>query len=82
MTLSNLFSPLMVFLTLRLLLICLSIRCHRHIVKTGLLLLTHAKHPIEYWSYAFSTSSYLINRLPTPTLSQKISLSLLISISS
>lgn len=37
----------------------------------GLSLLTHAQLPLSYWSFAFSTASYLINRLPTPTLSKK-----------
>lgn len=46
-------------------------RRHRHIVETGLSLLDHAHLPIELWSYAFNTAAYLINRLPTPTLSNK-----------
>ena len=41
---------------------------HRHIVETGLSLLSHALMPLTYWSFAFSTAVYLINRLPTPTL--------------
>jgi len=40
----------------------------RHIVETGLTLLTHASLPLSFWSYAFSTAVYLINRMPTPTL--------------
>ncbi|KAL9241494.1 hypothetical protein vseg_015603 [Gypsophila vaccaria] len=43
-------------------------RRHRHIVETGLSLLTHAKLPISFWHHAFTTATYLINRLPTPTL--------------
>lgn len=43
-------------------------RRHRHIVETGLTLLTHASLPLSFWSYAFSTAVYLINRMPTPTL--------------
>ena len=43
-------------------------RKHRHIVETGLTLLTHAHMPKTYWSYAFSTATYLINRQPTPVL--------------
>ena len=43
-------------------------RRHRHIVETGLSLLSHASMPLSYWPYAFSTAVYLINRLPTPTL--------------
>ncbi|KAI4347888.1 hypothetical protein L6164_008664 [Bauhinia variegata] len=44
-------------------------RRHRHIVETGLSLLAHAQLPLEFWSYSFATAAYLINRLPTPTLS-------------
>ena len=43
-------------------------RRHLHIVETGLALLSHASIPLTYWSYAFATSVYLINRMPTPTL--------------
>ena len=43
-------------------------RCHRHIVETGLSLISHASMPLTYWSFAFSTFVYLINRFPTPTL--------------
>ncbi|KFK45117.1 hypothetical protein AALP_AA1G346500, partial [Arabis alpina] len=46
----------------------ISERKHRHIVETGLTLLTHAKMPKTYWSYAFTTATYLINRMPTPVL--------------
>lgn len=41
-------------------------RRHRHIVKTGMSLLTRASLPLSFWSFA--TATYLINRLPTPTL--------------
>lgn len=41
---------------------------HRHIVETCLSLLSKASLPLTFWSYAFSTATYLINRLPTPTL--------------
>lgn len=44
-------------------------RRHRHIVETGLTLLSHAAMPVTYWTYALSDAVYLINRLPTPTLS-------------
>lgn len=47
----------------------LSERRHRHIVETGLSLLTHACIPNTYWTYAFSAAVYLINRMPTPILS-------------
>lgn len=46
----------------------LSERKHRHVVETGLSLLTHAGMPSSYWTYAFATAIYLINRLPTPVL--------------
>lgn len=47
----------------------LSERRHRHIVETGLALLTHAKIPTSYWTYAFAAAVYLINRMPTQVLS-------------
>jgi transposase InsO family protein len=43
-------------------------RKHRHIVETGLALLTHAHLPLKHWDDAFLTACYLINRLPTPLL--------------
>ena len=43
-------------------------RRHRHIVEIGLALLHTASLPISYWSYAFQTAVYLINRLPTSVL--------------
>jgi len=43
-------------------------RRHRHIVETGLSLLTHASLPRIFWSYAFATAVYLINRMPTTKL--------------
>ncbi|KAG7593974.1 Ribonuclease H-like superfamily [Arabidopsis thaliana x Arabidopsis arenosa] len=45
-------------------------RKHRHIVETGLSLLTHAKIPSTYWSYSFAAAVYLINRMITPNLQQ------------
>ena len=44
-------------------------RRHRHIVETGLSLLSHASIPPTYWTYALAVAVYLINRQPTPTLS-------------
>jgi hypothetical protein len=41
---------------------------HRYIVETCLSLLTHASLPRIFWSYAFATVIYLINRMPTTTL--------------
>jgi len=46
----------------------ISERKHRHIVETGLSLLTHASLPQKFWSFAFSTAIYLINRMPSPSL--------------
>jgi transposase InsO family protein len=37
-------------------------RRHRHLVETGLTLLHVASLPLQYWPYAFSTATYLINR--------------------
>jgi hypothetical protein len=46
-------------------------RRHRHIVETGRALLYHANLPPQFWSYAFTTATYLINRMPTPILNMK-----------
>jgi len=46
-------------------------RSHRQIVETGLYLLHYAKLPLHYWSHAFQTAVYLINRLPTTILNHK-----------
>jgi hypothetical protein len=46
-------------------------RKHRHIVETRLALLSHANMPFHYWDDAFSTACYLINRMPTPVLSNR-----------
>jgi histone deacetylase 1/2 len=43
-------------------------RKHRHLVETGLTLLSQANIPLKYWDHAFITAAYLINRMPTPTL--------------
>jgi hypothetical protein len=40
-------------------------RKHRHIVETGLSLLAQAAMPVTFWDEAFSTATFLINRLPT-----------------
>ena len=42
---------------------------HRHIVETGLTLLHQASIPLTFWSYAFSTTIYLINRMTKVGLS-------------
>jgi hypothetical protein len=46
-------------------------RKHRHIVETGLAILSHAHVPSQYWDDAFSTACYLINRMPTPVLKNR-----------
>jgi len=46
-------------------------RRHRHIVETGKALLHTVKLPTQFWTYAFHTTVYLINRLPTPSLHMK-----------
>ena len=46
----------------------ISERKHRHVVETGLTLLGQALMPKTYWSYAFTTAVYLINRMITPVL--------------
>jgi histone deacetylase 1/2 len=51
---------------------------HRHIVETGLTLLAHASVPFCYWSDAFTTACFLINRLPTRLLHMKTPFELLL----
>ncbi|CAL9234412.1 unnamed protein product, partial [Arabidopsis halleri] len=46
-------------------------RKYRHIVETGLTLLSTASMPKTYWPYAFATAVYLINRLPTSVLARQ-----------
>ena len=46
-------------------------RKHRHIVETGLTLLAHASVPFRFWSDAFVTACFLINRIPTRCLHMK-----------
>ena len=46
-------------------------RKHRHVVDTGLALLAHSGLSTKYWVDAFLTAIYLINRLPTPTISNQ-----------
>ena len=48
-------------------------RRHRHIVETGLALLHCASLPITFWSYAFATAVYLINRMPKVNLQSQSS---------
>jgi histone deacetylase 1/2 len=53
-------------------------RKHRHIVETGLTLLAHASVPFRFWSDAFVTACFLINRLPTRLLHMKTPLEILL----
>ncbi|KAF5472656.1 hypothetical protein F2P56_009355 [Juglans regia] len=46
-------------------------RRHRHIVDTGLTLMAHASIPPRFWTAAFNTAVFLINRLPTSILGNK-----------
>ncbi|KAH9662761.1 retrovirus-related pol polyprotein from transposon RE2 [Citrus sinensis] len=46
---------------------------HRHIVETGLTLLHHAHMPLTFWPHAFTTATYLINRMPKVAVSMKTS---------
>lgn len=46
-------------------------RKHRHIVETGLTMLSKASVPKELCPYAFAAAVYTINRLPTPVLDLK-----------
>ncbi|CAL1385136.1 unnamed protein product [Linum trigynum] len=41
---------------------------HRHVVETGLALLHTANLLLSFWSHAFQTATYLINRLPSSSL--------------
>ena len=38
------------------------------IIETGLTLLYQSHIPLNYWSYAFSATTYLINRMPSSVL--------------
>jgi len=41
-------------------------RKYRHLVETGLTLLTRSNVSFHYWPYVFQIASFLINRIPTP----------------
>ena len=49
----------------------------RNIVDTGLALLGHSGAPFKYWEFAFETAVFLINRMPTSSLQNKIPYSIL-----
>jgi transposase InsO family protein len=46
-------------------------RKHRHVIETGLSLLSHAYMPLHFWDDAFQSACYLINRIPTLVLQNK-----------
>ena len=46
-------------------------RKHRHVTETGLTIMFHACVPLFLWVKAFSTTVYLINRLPSQTFDGK-----------
>lgn len=41
---------------------------HRHVVETGLSLLSQTHMPIRYWFFAFTIVAYLINRMPNSAI--------------
>lgn len=52
-------------------------RKHRHVVELGLSMMSLASLPFKYWTCAFHTAAYLINRLPTVIYSYKFPFELL-----
>lgn len=55
-------------------------RKHKHIIEKKLALLAQGHLHIEFWDETFHTSFYLINRFPTPILSNKSPLEILFSL--
>lgn len=49
-------------------------RKHRHIVETCLTLLAQVKMPLKFWDHAFLTATYLIKRLPSPTINNPVTI--------
>lgn len=47
-------------------------RKHRHIVESGLTLLSHASLPLKFWDHAFLTAVYLLNKLPSASLNKEV----------
>ena len=45
-------------------------RKHHTIVETGLILLVEASMDLKFWWEAFVSTTYLVNRLPTPVIDQ------------
>nr|GEX70852.1 putative zinc finger, CCHC-type [Tanacetum cinerariifolium] len=46
-------------------------RKHRHIIETGLAMMFKAYVPASFWTYAFTSATYIINQLPSKLLSNK-----------
>lgn len=46
-------------------------RKHIHITETGLAMLFHSHVPLKFWVDAFSTTTFIINCLPTPLLDNR-----------
>ncbi|GJR41372.1 retrovirus-related pol polyprotein from transposon RE1 [Tanacetum coccineum] len=46
-------------------------RKHRHLTETGLAMMFNAHVPTSFWTYAFSSATYIINHLPSKLLSNK-----------
>jgi histone deacetylase 1/2 len=57
-------------------------RHHRHIIETGVTLFSQCKAPLKYWSYAFESLMYLINRMPTHVLNHKTPFECLLKLTS
>ncbi|KAJ9566476.1 hypothetical protein OSB04_002442 [Centaurea solstitialis] len=56
-------------------------RKHRHITETGLAMLFNAHAPASYWVDAFTSATYIINRLPSKLLQNKSPFELLFGVS-
>lgn len=54
-------------------------RKHRHLTETGLAIMFNAHVPAIFWSHAFGSAVYIINRLPTKLLDNKSPYELLFS---
>ena len=46
-------------------------RKHRHIVEMGLTLLAHSSMPLKFWDEAFTSTVFLINRLPSKVIANQ-----------
>ena len=45
-------------------------RKHRHLIELGLAMMCHSRMPLKYWVEGFATANFLINLLPSSTLSE------------